>query len=128
MRAIKSPSGSFKAIARFSLPARLQKARDHALGAKVPKRNAAHLELAVVGLRPAGDLTAIVDARGRRVARQLGELERRREALFHRLVAVARDRLELGAPLRILLGQPLPAVVLLDRTLLRHQGLLAFRV
>src|SRR5437899_10652331 len=74
MRAIISPSGSFKAIARFSLPARLQQARDQALGAELPQRNAAHPELAVVGLRPAGDLATIVDARRRRVARPLGQL------------------------------------------------------
>src|SRR5262249_229668 len=114
MRAIMSPSGSFKAIARFSLPARLEKARDHALGAEFAKRNAAHLELAVVALRAAGDYAAIVNARGRAIARHFGKLQRRREALFHRLVAVARERLQRCAPLRILLGQALSPPVLLD--------------
>src|SRR5215470_15563111 len=99
IRAIISPSGSFKAIARPSLPARLQKARDHALRSQLAERDTAHLELAIVGLRAAGDDAAIVNARRRRVARQLGEFQRRREALLHRLGLVVRDCLELGAPL-----------------------------
>src|SRR5215475_15290682 len=69
MRAIISPSGSFKAIARPSLPARLQKARDHALRSQIAQRDAAHLELAIVGLRAAGDDAAIVNTRRRRIAR-----------------------------------------------------------
>src|SRR5215475_15335636 len=120
MRAIISPSGSFKAIARCSLPARLEKARDQALGAEVAQRDTAHLELAVVTLRPAGDLAPIMDARRRRVARQLGKLERRREAFFHRLVLVARNGFQLGTPLGVLLGHAPPPVVLLDRTRLSH--------
>src|SRR5438045_590525 len=123
-----SPSGSFKAIARCSLPARLHEARDQALGAEIPQRDTAHLELTVVSLRPAGDRATIVNARSRRIARQLRKLQGRRKALFHLLVLVARERLELGTPLRVLLRQLLPPVVLLDRTLLRHKGLLAFRV
>src|SRR5262249_23899049 len=124
MRAIISPSGSFKAIARPSLPARLQEAPDHALRPQLAPRDAAHLELAVVGLRAAGDDAAVVNARRRRIARQLGELQRRREALFHRLGLVVRNRLELGAPLQVLLGQLFSSLVLFDRTLLRHQSLL----
>src|SRR5215831_12143406 len=124
MRAIISPSGSFKAIARPSLPARLQQARNHALRSELPQCDSAHLELAIVGFRAAGDDAAVVNACRRRIARQLGELQRRREALFHRLGLVVRNRLELGAPLQVLLGQLFSPPVLLDRTLLRHQSLL----
>src|SRR5262249_19028560 len=124
MRAIISPSGSLKAIARPSLPARLQKARNRALRRELAQRATAHVELAIVGLRAAGDDTAVVHPRRRRIARQLGELQRGREALLHRPGLVVRHRLELGAPLQILPGQLFPPLVLLDRTLLRHQSLL----
>src|SRR5215470_2369912 len=126
MRAIMSPSGSF--ICPTSLPARLDQARDQALGAEVPQRDARELVLAIKAARPARDLAAIADAGGRGVARQLRELERRREALFHGLALVARNRFEPRAPARIFLAQLAPPRVLLDRTLLRHQYLLAFRV
>src|SRR5262249_19271347 len=111
-----------------SLPARLDEARDQPPGAEVAQRDARHLELAIVAARPAGDLAAIADPVRGRVARQLRELERRREPLLHRLALVARDRLQAGAPARILLAQLASSVVLLDRALLRHQCLLAFRV
>src|ERR1051326_1488777 len=52
MRAIRSPSGSLRAIVRPSSPARLDEARDDALGAELPQRDAAHLELAVEPARP----------------------------------------------------------------------------
>src|SRR5215510_10080481 len=74
MRAIRSPSGSVKAM-RPSSPARLQQARDQALGSELAQRDAAHPVLAVIGARPAGDLAAVAHAVDRRVARQLGELE-----------------------------------------------------
>src|SRR5258705_1532943 len=105
MRAIISPSGSFKAIARCSLATRLEQARNQALGAEFAKCDAAHLELTVIAFWPAGDLAAVVHARRRRIARQFGKLQGRREALFHRLVLVARDGFELGAPLGVSLGQ-----------------------
>src|SRR5580658_3575524 len=79
MRAIISPSGSVKAIVRSSLPARLHKTRNEAFGAEIAQRDAAHPQLAVIGLRAAGDLAAVVHARRRRIARQLGELEGRGE-------------------------------------------------
>src|SRR5215470_5895522 len=126
MRAIMSPSGSI--IGATSLPARLDQARDQPAGTEIAQRDARHLELAIEAARPAGELAAIADAARRRVARQLRELERRREPLLHRLALVARDRFQPGAPARILLAQLAPPVVLLDRALLRHQCLLAFRV
>src|SRR5215468_3279650 len=128
MRAIMSPSGSIKAIARSSLPARLDEARDEAAGTEFAQRNPAHLELAVKAPRPAGDFAAVADPRPRRVARQFGKLEGGGEALLHGLALVARDRPKLRAPLRKSYLQASPPIVLLNRTLLRHQGLLAFRV
>src|ERR1051326_3751183 len=128
MRAIRSPSGSLRAIVRPSSPARLDEARDDALGAELPQRDAAHLELAVEPARPPGDLAAVAHARGRGIARQLRQLQRRREPLLGRQRLVARDRLEPGSPAGELLRQPAPPVVLLDRALLRHLDLLAFRV
>src|SRR5215813_9101268 len=112
MRAIMSPSGSF--ICPTSLPARLDQPRDQPLGAEVPQRDARELVLAIEAARPARDLAAIADTGGRGVARQLGELERGREALLHRLALVARDRLKPRAPARILLAQLAPPRVLLD--------------
>src|SRR5437016_5612628 len=128
MRAIMSPSGSFKAIVRCSLPARLEEARDHALGAEIPERDARELVLAVEAARPPRHLAAIADAGGRGVARQFRELQRCRKTVLHRLCLVTRDRLELATLAGELLRQSAPPVVLLDRTLLRHLGLLAFRV
>src|SRR5581483_7338098 len=127
MREIRSPIGSFNCM-RSSLPARLQQARDQALGAELTQRDARQLVLAVIPARAAGQFATVADARRRGIARQLGELQRRREALFHRLVLVVDNRLQARAAAGPLLGQFAPAVVLLDRTLLRHSGLLAVRV
>src|SRR5262245_59302939 len=119
MRESISPSGSFRAISYASLPARLHQAGDHSLGPELAQRNAAHLELAVEGARPAGHGAAVADPRPGRVARQLGELQRGRETILHRQLLVARDRLEPAPPAGKLLGKPAPSFVLLDRTLLR---------
>src|SRR5262249_17835346 len=51
---------------------------------------------------------------------QLGQLERRREAVLHRQLLVAGDRLEAHAPSGKFLGELAPPLVLLDRTLLCH--------
>src|SRR5579859_698204 len=128
MRANRSPSGSFMGIVRSSLPARLHQARNEPLRAQFAQRNARQLLLAVKAARPARDLAAVADAGGRRVARQLGELQGRGKTLFDRLGLVARDRLEPRAAAGKFLGQPAAPVVLLDRTLLRHLALLKFRV
>src|SRR6516164_5086682 len=109
MRAIMSPSGSFIAIAPPSLPARLDQAWDQPLGAEIPKRDARQPVLAVVA------------------ARQFRELEGCRESLLHRLGLVAGNSFEPSTPAGILLAQLAPPAVLLDRTFLRHQYLLAFR-
>src|SRR3954470_11039210 len=128
MRAIISPSGSFNAIVRPSLPARLHKTGDQALGAELPERDTAELVLAVNAARPSRHFATVANARCRRITRQLGELERRGEPLLHRLLLVARDRLETRAAPRQPLRQPAAPVVLLNRTLLRHLALLTFRV
>src|SRR5882672_6084555 len=125
MRAIMSPSGSFTAMARPSLPARLHQARDQPLRAEIPQRDARKSELAIVAARPPRHVATIADAGRRRVARHLRKLERRREPLLHRAVLVARYRLEPGTPARMLLAQLAPPSVLLDRAFLRHQYLLA---
>src|SRR5262245_16145320 len=119
MRAIISPIGSLTAIAP-SLPARLHKARNQALRSELAQCDTAQAMLAVVGARAAAQLAAVADARLRRVARQLGQLQRRRKTLFHRQLLVVRDRFQLRAPVGVLLCHPAPSVVLLDRTLLRH--------
>src|SRR3954447_12872673 len=101
MRVSRSPSGSVMDMRATLLPARLDEAGDQALGPEIPHRDAAHLELAVIGARPAADLAAVVDARLGRVARQLGELQRRSEALLHRHGLVHRNLLELRTARRI---------------------------
>src|SRR5215213_162963 len=118
MRVIKSPIGSFNDMCRSPSPARLQQAGDQALGPEFPQRDAAELVLAIVGPRPAGQLATVANAGGRRVARHLGELQRGREALFHRLALVARDRPQLVALGRLLCRHRPTPVVLLYRTLL----------
>src|SRR5262245_37356852 len=128
IRAIMSPSGSFTLILRSSLPARLEQAGDQPLRAQLPQRDARELELAVVAARPARKLAAIAHPVGRRVARQLRKLECGGEPLLHRLGLVARNGLQPRPPAGKFLAQLAPAIVLLDRALLRHQYLLAIRV
>src|SRR5947209_2119025 len=105
MRVNRSPSGSFRAIVAPSSPARLDQARDQAFRSEIAQRDAAHLELAVERTRTARHLAAIADARARRVARHLGELEGSRETVLHRQLLVARDRFQARAPARELLGE-----------------------
>src|SRR5882724_522404 len=111
MRVIMSPIGSFRFIVGSSLPARLDHAGNQPLGAELPHRNAAHLELAVVRTRAAGDLATIADARRRAVARQRRELDGGLEALLERLVPVVGDRLEPRPLAGKLLGQLASPVV-----------------
>src|SRR6185503_17760407 len=127
MRAIRSPTGSFIGM-RSSLPARLQQAGNQALGAELAERDARQLVLAIDRARPPGDFATVAVADRRRIARQLGQLQGRSESLFHRLGLVHDDRLQPRAAAGKFLRQLLSPVVLLDRTLLRHLGLLAIRV
>src|ERR1043165_6795508 len=113
MRDNKSPSGSFIDM-RSSLPARLHEAGDHPLRPEFAQRDAAHLELAVVGARATGHFAAIAHADLRGVAPQFGKLQRRGKTPRQRNVAVARDLLEFLAPARKALGHPCPPLVLLD--------------
>src|SRR4029079_314587 len=94
MRAIISPIGSLTAICPSS-PARLHEAGDQALVAKLAQGDTAQPLLAVIAAWSAGHLAAIADAGGRGIARQFGELQRRREALLNRQFLVLHDRLEL---------------------------------
>src|ERR1700751_2890199 len=114
MRDNRSPSGSFMDMVRASLPARLQKTGDQPFRAKLPQRDARQFVLAVIAARPAGQLAAIANARGRGVARQLGELERSGKTLLHRSGLVASDRFEPRAPAGIFLRHAAAPVVLFD--------------
>src|ERR1700726_3991410 len=98
MRAIRSPSGSFRAIVLSSSPARLDQPGDDAFGAELPQGDAAHPELAIEAAWPPGDLAAVANPRARGIARQLRQLERRREPFLGGQRLVARDRLEAGSP------------------------------
>src|SRR5262249_56178302 len=122
MGAIIAASGSL--ICSTSVPVRLDQARDQPLAAEVPQRDARKLVLAVVAARPPGQLAAVAHTRRRRVARKLGELERRGKPLLHRLVLVARNRLEPRTPARIFLAHLAPPLLLFHPTFLRPQYLL----
>src|SRR5262245_48188322 len=103
-----------------SLPARLGHAGDQALARQLAQHVAAHLELAVVAARAPGQLAPVANARRRRVARHLGQLETGRETLLARLVQVVGKLLQ-PLPLGGVAGHQLPAViVLVDRALLSH--------
>src|SRR5919109_2573382 len=127
MRAIMSPSGSFIGIAPPSLPARFDQAGDQPLGAEIAKRDARQPVLAVETAWPARYLATIANPGRGRIARQFRQLERCREPFLHWLALVASNGLEPSAPAGIFLAELAPPAVLLDRTFLRHQCLLAFR-
>src|SRR3546814_3517689 len=76
------------------LPARLDHARDLALGGQLAERDARHAELAVIAARTPGHLAAVADARRRRVPRQFGEPELRDEPVLERTRLVPDDPLE----------------------------------
>src|ERR1700733_3353628 len=113
MREGRSPGGSFMAIVCASPPARLQQARDQALGAEVAERDAGQFMLAVIAARPARQFAATADAGGQRRARQRGKLERRVNTLSHRLRLVPVDALEPRPPGGILLRHSAAPVILL---------------
>src|ERR1700759_1504289 len=112
MRVIKSLIGSCVDIVRSSLPARLHEPGNQALGAEFTQRDAAELVLAIDRARTAGHLAAVADPGRRRIARHLGKLQRRRETLFHRLLLVGDDGLQLRARGRGVLGHPLAPGIL----------------
>src|SRR6202051_395540 len=126
MRVMRSLIGSCVDMSDPPLPARLHEPGNQALGAEFTQRDTAELVLAIDRAWPAGELAAVANPRRRRVARHLGKLQRRREALFHRPGLVGDDRLQLGALGRGVLGHTLAPVILLDRTLLCHAWLLTF--
>src|ERR1700722_2470952 len=128
MRVMRSLIGSCVDMCDPPLPARLHEPGNQALGAEFTQRDAGKLVLAIDRARTTGHFAAIANPRGRGIARHLGKLQRRREPLFHRLVLVGDDGLQLRAPGRGVLGHPLAPIVLLDRTLLCHAWLLGFRV
>src|SRR3990172_5959470 len=120
MRLSMSPSGSLIVITALLLPARLDQTRNQPRPTEVAQSDPRHLQLAVVAPRPSAHLTAVADAHGGRVARQLGELQARLEALLRRHVFVIGDEFERRPPLGETGYHLASAVVLLDRTLLCH--------
>src|SRR4051794_32407543 len=119
MRVSRSPSGSVIAI-YLPLPARLDHAGDQALVGQVPQHDPRQAELAVISARPAGQLAAVANPRRVRVARQLGHLEARDQALGLVARLIVRDRFELRVFRRIFLNELLAPLVLVDRTQFRH--------
>src|SRR5512134_39214 len=104
IRVSMSAMGSLMLIVRSPrLPAGLDEARDVA-----PHRGFADLgprqaELAERAARTAGDVAAVAQPAGAGVARQCLQALHRVHALVHRAGLVVDDRLQLGAPGRILL-------------------------
>src|ERR1700719_1764889 len=112
IRVMRSLIGSCVDMSDPPLPARLHEPGNQALGAEFTQRDAGQLVLAVGRARTARQLAAVADARRRRVARHLGKLQGRREALLHRLGLVGDDRLQTRALGSGVLGHPLAPVVL----------------
>src|SRR5215212_5882762 len=106
MRVMRSLIGSCVDMFRPPLPARLHEPGNQALGPEFTQRDAAELVLAIDRARTAGHLAAVANSGRRRIARHLGELQGRREALFHRLLLVGDDGLKLRAAGRCVLGHP----------------------
>src|SRR6478672_5349527 len=119
MRVSMSPRGSVIAILK-PLPARLGYARDQALIGQLPEHDPRQAELAVISARPAGQLAAVANPGGVPVARQLGHLQARDQALGLVLRLVVRDRFELRVLRRIFQDELLAPLVLVDRTQFRH--------
>src|ERR1700678_4191135 len=123
MRVSISPRGSFTDMIAAPSPTRLDQARDQALVAQFPERDAAHLHLPIITSRTPGYLAAVAHARHRAVARQRGELDTGVEPLFHRQLVVVGDFEQPLAPGGEFLRHPDLALVILDCTLLCHKGL-----
>src|SRR6185369_2940682 len=104
MRVSISPKGSLIAISRIPpLPARLDHAGDLPGRGQLAQRNARQFELAIIRPRTARQLAPQAVASGGRIARQLRQLETRRELLLDREILVVRDGLEPRALGRVLL-------------------------
>src|SRR6185369_13212586 len=120
MRVSISPRGSVIAIRYNPLPARLDDAGNEALVGQFPEHDPRQAELAVISARPAGQLAAVANPGRIPVARQLGHLQARDQALGLVLRLIVRDRLQLRVLGRILLDELLAPLVLVDRTQFRH--------
>src|SRR5688572_32916888 len=97
MRVSKSPTGSVIMVYGPPLPARLHDAGQSALRSELTQREPRQLELAVHRSRTTGQRAAVANARRRRIARQLGELEARIESVLRGQTIVDRHVLELGS-------------------------------
>src|SRR6266567_1185099 len=120
MRVSISPSGSLIDMACLPSPARFGHAGDLPGRGQLAHRDARQPELAVIAARPAGQGAAVAQPGLRAVARHLGQLQLRLEAVFRRRIAVAGDRLEAHPARCQLLGQLGAAGVFLDRAFLGH--------
>src|SRR6056297_1059450 len=118
MRVSMSAIGSF--MISPPLPARLHHAGQLPGGAQIAQRDPADLELAVIGVRPPGELAAVVQPRCRAVARQFRQPQRRAKALFHRLAVVLDHRLERRALLGVAIHELLALLLALDHCFLGH--------
>src|SRR5882724_11486063 len=121
IRVSKSPTGSVIAMVYgLPLPARLHDAGQSTRRRELTQRKARELELAIHRARPARDRASVANARRRRIARQLGQLEAGTEAIFRRQLVVDRHCLQRSTLDGVLLRHPGAPIVLLDRTLLGH--------
>src|SRR5262245_45973830 len=118
MRAIMSLSGSFTMT--VPSPARLGHARDLTGGREVAQGDTGQFQFAIARARTTGDLAAVADPDGRRVAGQFGQLQARFEALLQRAALVVGDRLE-GVALRgVLRNEAFHLLVAVYGALLSH--------
>src|SRR5258708_25802006 len=98
MRVSMSPRGSvIVMVGPPFLPARLDHARNLAGRSEFTERDPREFEFAIDRARTSGQLTTIADARRRRVARHLGELQPGGETLLLIHVHVVGDRLQTRA-------------------------------
>src|SRR5690606_18159887 len=103
-----------------SSPARLDQSGNQALVAQIPELDPVEAELAIGAARAAGGGAAIAHAGRVPVARDLGQLETRDQALGFVERLVVRDRLQLRVLRGILLHELLATLVLVDGTQFRH--------
>src|SRR5262245_9157754 len=121
MRASISPSGSLMLMS-LVLPARLDHAGDETLASEVAQRDSRHAQLAVITAGTPGEIATVANPRGRRIARQFGELETGGEPFLGRQGPGGGDRLEPRPPRLVLLGEAAALLVPLDHARLGHSS------
>src|SRR5439155_4138884 len=114
------PAGRSSTSPGCLLPARLHHARDLPGRGELAQSDPRELEFTIIPAWTAGQHASVANPGPRSVARQLGELELRREPLVRRRVAINRDGLQARAPCGGAFGQLLPPGIFLYRAFLRH--------